>query len=100
MSTAKKTTPRDYTMKYAGKNPMEKLHPGEPYFFIRAQDRLSLDALQHYASLLKMQSDLVRNCGQDEKADELLKQSLGVLNVANFFIDWQEDHRDLVKLPD
>ena len=32
--------------KYTGKNPLEKLHDGEPYFFLRAQDRLAPDAVR------------------------------------------------------
>lgn len=94
------TTPRDYTMKYAGKNPLDKLREGEPYFFIRAQDALSSESVQHYASLLKRESDKARNDGQDSKADELLKQSLGVLRVASIFLDWQHDNKEFVKLPD
>ena len=29
----------------ANENPLLKLHPGEPYFFIRAQDLLSFDTV-------------------------------------------------------
>lgn len=95
----KKTTPRDYTMKYQGKNPLEKLHPGEPYFFIRAQDSLSSESVQHYASLLKRESDKAYRLDDDAKGAELLKQSLGVLRVAEIFQDWQVGNA-LVKLPD
>jgi hypothetical protein len=96
----KKTTPRDYTMKYKGKNPLEKLHDGEPYFFIRAQDLFSPAAVEHYATLLKNYSDAARRNGFDGKADELLKQSLGVLKIVEIFMNWQQDHGELVKLPD
>jgi hypothetical protein len=95
-----KTTPRDYTMKYQGKNPLEKLHEGEPYFFIRAQDALSSESVQHYASLLKRESDKAYQSGEDAKGAELLKQSIGVLRVGSMFQDWQSDHPELVKLPD
>ena len=95
-----KTTPRDYTMKYQGKNPLEKLRDGEPYFFIRAQDSLSSESVQHYASLLKRESDKAYATNEDERGAELLKQSLGVLRVASIFQDWQQDHSEFVKLPD
>ena len=95
-----KTTPRDYTFKYANKNPFEKLHPDEPWFFIRAQDALSPESIQHYAALLKRESDKAYTAEQDEKGAELLKQSLGVMRVAHSFIDWQADHPELTKLPD
>jgi len=94
------TTPRDYTLKYQGKNPLEKLRDGEPYFFIRAQDSLSSESVQHYASLLKRESDKAYAANEDERGAELLKQSLGVLRVANIFQDWQHDHSEFVKLPD
>ena len=94
------TTPRDYTFKYEGKNPLEKLHPREPYFFLRAQDTLSTQTVAFYAGLLKLESDKAQAAGDKDKATELLKQSLGVLRVAHTFADWQVDHKELVKLPD
>lgn len=94
------TTPRDYTMKYQGNNPLEKLREGEPYFFIRAQDALSSESVQHYASLLKRESDKAYAANEDERGAELLKQSLGVLRVANIFQDWQHDNPTFVKMPD
>jgi len=95
-----KTTPRDYTFKYNSKNPFDKLHDDEPWFFIRAQDKLSVDAVRHYAHLLKKESEQAFRDGDEARSNELLKQSLGVLRVASTFNDWQSDHKELVKLPD
>lgn len=93
-------TPRDYTFKYQGKNPLEKLRPNEPYFFIRAQDRLSTAAVVHYADLLKKESDKAHCAGDERLCNELLKQSLAVLGMAGAFANWQSDHPGFVKLPD
>ncbi len=95
-----KTTPRDYTMKYQGKNPLEKLRDGEPYFFVRAQDKLGPEAVQAYADLLKRESDKAYRDNDDARAGELLKQALGVLRVAHIFADWQADNQQFVKMPD
>jgi hypothetical protein len=94
------TTPKDYTMKYQGKNPLEKLREGEPYFFLRAQDALSTETVQFYADLLKRESDKAQAAGDQGKAAELLKQALGILKVGSIFADWQYDNKQFVKLPD
>lgn len=94
------STPNDFAFKYQHVNPFTKLHVGEPWFFVRAQDELGTETVQAYADLLKRESDRARNKGNQELADQLLKQALGVLKVANAFADWQLDNKDKVKLPD
>ena len=89
----------DY-MKYQGVNPLEKLHPYEPYFFIRAQDKLASEAVQAYADLLKRESERALAAGNQELSDRLLRSSLGVLKVVNTIMDWQDRHPSLVKTPD
>lgn len=86
--------------KYHEKNPLEKLHEGEPFFFLRAQDRLAPDAVRAYADLLKRESDKASAEGDQVRADGLLKQSLGVLRAARAFMEWQVDNPSMVKLPD
>lgn len=88
------------TMKYEGTNPLEKLREGEPYFFLRAQDKLSVKMISAYADLLKAESDKAQVMGSFKLAGELYKQSLGVLKLAHIFIDWQIDNEQFVKLPD
>jgi hypothetical protein len=92
------STPRDYKWKYQGQNPIERLHDGEPYFFIRAQDSLSGKAVSAYADLLKEAADNAR-AYSDSLADNILKQALAVQAMANDFLDWQIDNPTLVKEP-
>ena len=73
-------------MKYLNQNPLEKLHPGEPYFFIRAQDGLAYVAVMNYSCQLKAAGDVV---GSRE-----------VRAIADAIEDWQKANPDKVKLPD
>jgi hypothetical protein len=100
MSDKLKTTPKDYTFKYQGKNPLEKLREGEPYFFLRAQDKLSPDAIRAYAEALRKACGEAWGRGEQEKGNELMKQALGVLKVVEVFMDWQDANEQFVKLPD
>ena len=86
--------------KYQDVNPLERLHPGEPYFFIRAQDKLSVDAVRHYSHLLAEESMKALGRGEDELAYSLNIQSNEVIGFAHKFLDWQEEHPEKVKLPD
>jgi hypothetical protein len=92
--------------KYADINPLTKLHPGEPYFFVRAQDRLSVEAVKHYAVLLQEVSERVLD-DKDLDGDEAMSLALTLedqaAQVADFalqFIEWQKANPDKVKLPD
>ncbi len=86
--------------KYADINPLTKLHPGEPYFFIRAQDLLSFDMVAEYAHLLtKAAGHAIRN-GDDNLAQSLGEQAAQVAIYALEFLDWQRDNPDKAKLPD
>ncbi len=73
-------------MKYDGVNPLEKLHPGEPFFFIRAQDIYAPAAVMSYASLLRASGDH--------------PGALAVRNVVDHMLEWQEENREKVKKPD
>jgi len=96
------STPKDYAFKYDVRqvDPLSKLREGEPWFFLRAQDRLSGKTLQCYADLLKQESEAAAARGESQLADELLKQALGMIKVCNAFLDWQLANPELVKLPD
>ena len=87
-------------MKYAGINPLERLHKCEPYFFIRAQDRLSTAAVIEYSHLLRHESVNASLRGDNDLSDSLNKQADEVLAYAQDFKDWQEKNSDLVKYPD
>ena len=86
--------------KYEGINPLERLHPGEPYFFIRAQDKLSVDAVIAYSKLLQIESNSAAHRGEDELAISLSKSAIDVIQFAHQFFDWQQANPEKVKLPD
>jgi hypothetical protein len=88
------------TPKYAGINPIERLHRGEPYFFIRGQDRLSVAAVIEYSHLLRHESVNSSLRGDNELSDSLDKQADEVLSYAQKFKDWQRENPDKVKYPD
>ena len=72
--------------KYEGVNPIDKLHPGEPYFFIRAQDRNAASAVRLYAELLRLTGEK--------------KGCFDVLEFASKIERWQRKNNNLVKTPD
>ncbi len=86
--------------KYEGINPLERLHPNEPWFFIRAQDKLSVDAVIEYSHLLRRESNRAMLRNDYDLSDSLNKQAEEVLAFAQTFVDWQQNNSDLVKLPD
>ncbi len=89
--------------KYTGINPLDRLHPGEPYFFIRAQDRFSVEAIYDYALLLKNEARaLVARGGDDDciLASKLIQQMVEIRSFADVFSAWQKDNPDKVKYPD
>jgi hypothetical protein len=86
--------------KYQGINPLERLHPGEPYFFIRAQDKLSVAAVVEYSHLLRHESVNSSLRGDKDLSDSLDKQADEVLAYAQRFKAWQQENPDKVKYPD
>ncbi len=86
--------------KYDGINPLERLHPDEPWFFVRGQDRLSVEAVRAYSVILQYESDKAFVRGEKELGESLLAQSGEVSLFAHKFLDWQEANEDLVKYPD
>lgn len=73
-------------MKYQNQNPFDKLHPDEPWFFIRAQDKHAPEAIKFYA-------DLLWNDGDRDGAFE-------VLHLLKCLEEWQSENPDKVKSPD
>lgn len=71
--------------KYEYINPLTKLHEGEPFFFLRAQDLLSTHAVRQYAEAVAV-TDPVGAQECREFADRMEK--------------WQDENPTLVKLPD
>jgi hypothetical protein len=88
------------TPKYEGINPLERLNPGEPWFFIRAQDKLSVQAVIEYSHLLRRESNRAILRNDYDLSDSLNKQAEEVLAFAQTFADWQQNNSDLVKYPD
>jgi hypothetical protein len=66
--------------KYDGTNPLEKLHEGEPYFLIRAQDVYAPAAVQSYASISERHKE--------------------IHPIVQEFLNWQKANPDKVKKPD
>jgi hypothetical protein len=88
------------TPKYAGQNPLDRLHEGEPFFFIRAQDKLSVAAVIEYSHLLRYESIIASSNEHYALSDSLNKQADEVLEFAQKFKEWQESNSDLLKYPD
>ena len=88
------------TPKYQGINPLERLHPNEPWFFVRGQDRLSVAAVIEYSHLLRHESVNASLRGDHDLSDSLSKQADEVLEFSQRFKDWQRNNSDLVKYPD
>lgn len=86
--------------KYQDENPLLRLHKGEPFFFLRAQDRLSVETIMEYSRLLERESWKARGEGNEVLARSLSDQSTEVAIYAHKFLDWQQEHPDKVKLPD
>lgn len=72
--------------KYENTNPLSKLHDGEPYFFLRAQDKCAPKAVNEYAKKLRDEGDL-------KGAEECHA-------FARRMRQWQIDNPDKVKMPD
>lgn len=72
-------------MKYATIADLPKLHPGEPFFFIRGQDAHAPAAILHYTRLTKP-----RDATQANELMDLLE------NVTA----WQKENPEKVKFPD
>lgn len=72
--------------KYVNKNPLEKLHDGEPYFFLRSQDIHAPQSVRFYAELLL-------DAGDERGSNECN-------NFADSMESWQDANRDKVKEPD
>jgi hypothetical protein len=88
------------TPKYQGINPLERLQINEPWFFIRGQDLLSVDAVTEYSYLLRREANRASVREEYDLSDSLAKQADEVLEYAEKFKDWQRENNDLVKFPD
>lgn len=71
--------------KYENTNPLEKLHEGEPYFFLRAQDIRAPYAVHEYAKAVAV---------MDPKAGEELHEFALRMEL------WQDENPDKVKQPE
>ena len=88
------------TPKYQDVNPLTKLHPGEPFFFIRAQDKLSVEAVSAYSYILQREANKAVLRGETVLAQTLQRDVNDVICCAHRFLNWQEENPDKVKLPD
>ena len=64
----------------------------EPIFIIRAQDKLSIEAITLYRTIVNNSLPI-----GDEKA---LTWEAEIGSIRNDFVNWQRDNRDKVKVPD
>lgn len=84
--------------KYAGKNPLAGLLPGEPFFFIRGRDACALRAIASYEGALR---DLLRTGFAKTPAGKKMAEFAESVRDAQAEIEaWQEANIDQVKLPD
>jgi hypothetical protein len=88
------------TPKYQDENPLERLHPNEPFFFVRAQDLLSFDTVAEYAHLLTKAAGQAMRDGKQDLAQSLGEQAAQVSIYALEFLDWQKSNPDKVHYPD
>ena len=86
-------------MKYTWRPPVE-LQEGEPWFFLRAQDRYSAHGVAGYAQGLVDAALYAEERGDEELATHLRSQAQRVSEVFEAFRAWQEGNVDLVKTPD
>lgn len=86
--------------KYQNVNPLTKVHEDEPWFFIRAQDKLSVEAVMAYSQLLNKASNRSIANGDIVTGEFLQQQVNEIIALAHKMLDWQEAHPDLVKYPD
>lgn len=73
-------------LKYGSTDPLGDLHEGEPYFFLRAQDKCALKAVGEYAKTL-------HNVGNLEGAKECRVHILRMMQ-------WQAENPEKIKMPD
>lgn len=92
-------------MKYENENPLERLEAGEPYFFVRAKDTISVPLVDSYAGLLdaaaaalELTPEFADRAEVIFKSQELRRNANDVRQVAQNFRNWQKSHK--VKLPD
>jgi len=76
------------------------LNDGEPWFYLRGQDKLSVETLMEYSRLLERESWKARGEGNEVLARSLSDQSTEVAIYAHKFLEWQEFNPEKVKLPD
>ena len=72
--------------KYDNVNPLEKLHDGEPFFFVRAQDKFAPALIMAYAAMLARTGDIA--------------MTRDMHNLHRKFIQWQQENTGKVKHPD
>jgi hypothetical protein len=89
--------------KYGEGEPTAKLKPHEPYFFLRAQDALATEGLRGYAAALRHEARYPAEGRESEKlvvSERLERQARDVDAIIAHFEAWQQNHPELVKLPD
>lgn len=78
----------------------DRLHKGEPVFYLRAQDLLAPHAVEAYAAALHFASLEQGSLGHHAEAARLARASADVYAFKHLMVDWQDEHSGLVKLPD
>lgn len=81
-------------------NPLDRLHPGEPWFLIRGQDRFAVGAVAGYAEGLALAAYELEERGDPEAAAHLHDMEGQVRQVVEGIRSWQDDNPDVVKTPD
>lgn len=105
MSPAIKTRKDPTVAPLEGGELVIRLRKGEPYFLLRAQDVCSIRTVKSYASELRHQIDrlsLIKRplSDVDETCERLESLARDVDAMVDYFTAWQNNHPELVKLPD
>ena len=82
-------------MKYDNKKP--DLLPDEPWFLIRGRDVFAPDAIRAYADLAAKESSKL--CHSQEESTVIIQHALQCLKIAERFVDWQDAHKEQVRMP-
>jgi hypothetical protein len=81
------------TQHYASVKKLLEIPASEPIFILRAQDRLSVEMIEHYRRFYTqrmMMDQQMPDAQFTADLDECISE----------FIDWQQRHPDDIKLPD
>ena len=76
-----------------GEGPLSQANDGEPVFILRAQDKFFVPLVRLWVELVEMDT-------AQPISERVSRKIMEAIEIANKALDWQETHRDRVKVPD